>query len=154
MATALKNQKEGFLGKAAGKSCGELATVAAPQKQGLVVGRFRFTGCPPAFRRCTNTLMVYTGVATKVISSIILFHNKKIYEILYIEKALSLFLNSTVVNPKNLHTYCTANKFGIMYSRKRISQNSFPNFIYIFPKSFMIFCQELEDPKRNYENQI
>ncbi len=33
----------------------------------------------------------------------------------------------------------TANKFGLMYSRKRISQNSFPNFIYIFPKSFMIF---------------
>ncbi len=49
---------------------------------------------------------------------------------------------------------CTANNFGIMYSRKRISQNSFPNFIYIFPKSFMRFCQELQDPKRNYENQI
>jgi hypothetical protein len=32
-----------------------------------------------------------------------------------------------------------ANNFGIMYSRKRISQNSFPNLIYIFPKSFMIF---------------
>ncbi len=48
----------------------------------------------------------------------------------------------------------TANKFGLMYSRKRISQNSFPNFIYIFPKSFMMFCQELLDPKRNYENQI
>jgi hypothetical protein len=41
-----------------------------------------------------------------------------------------------------------------MYSRERISQNSFPNFIYIFPKSFMIFCQELLDPKRNYKNQI
>jgi hypothetical protein len=52
------------------------------------------------------------------------------------------------------NTLCTANNFGIMYSRKRISQNSFPNFIYIFPKSFMIFCQELQDPKRNYENQI
>ncbi len=25
--------------------------------------------------------------------------------------------------------------FGFMYSRKRISQNSFPNFIYLFPKS-------------------
>jgi hypothetical protein len=49
---------------------------------------------------------------------------------------------------------CTANKFGIMYSRIRISQNSFPNFNYIFTKSFMIFCQELQDPKRNYENQI
>ncbi len=49
---------------------------------------------------------------------------------------------------------CTANNFGIMYSRKRISQNSFPNFNDIFPKSFMIFCQELIDPKRNYENQI
>ncbi len=48
----------------------------------------------------------------------------------------------------------TANKFGIMYSRIRISQNSFPNFNYIFSKSFMIFCQELQDPKRNYENQI
>jgi hypothetical protein len=48
----------------------------------------------------------------------------------------------------------TANNFGLMYSRKRISQNSFPNLIYIFPKSFMIFCQELHSPKRNYENQI
>jgi hypothetical protein len=33
----------------------------------------------------------------------------------------------------------TANNFGLMYSRKRICQNSFPNFIYIFQKSFMIF---------------
>ncbi len=41
-----------------------------------------------------------------------------------------------------------------MYSRKRISQNSFLNFIFIFPKSFMIFCWELQDPKRNYESQI
>jgi hypothetical protein len=41
-----------------------------------------------------------------------------------------------------------------MYSRKRTSQNSFSNFISIFPKSFMIFCQALQDPKRNYENQI
>jgi hypothetical protein len=48
----------------------------------------------------------------------------------------------------------TANNFGIMYSRKRSSQNSFPNLIYIFPESFMIFCQELQDPKRNYENQV
>jgi hypothetical protein len=48
----------------------------------------------------------------------------------------------------------TANNFGRMYSRKRISQTSFPNFIYIFPKSFMIFCQELSNPKRNYKNQI
>ncbi len=52
------------------------------------------------------------------------------------------------------HIMYTANKFGLRYSRKRISQNSIPNFIYIFPKSFMIFCQELLDPKRNYENQI
>jgi hypothetical protein len=61
---------------------------------------------------------------------------------------------------------CTANNFGFMYSRKRISQKSFPKFIYIYPKSFMIFCQELLDaatmpwpleefnPKRNNENQI
>jgi hypothetical protein len=49
---------------------------------------------------------------------------------------------------------CTANNFGLMYSQKRISQNSFPNFIYIFVKSFMIFCQELSNPKRNYENQF
>ncbi len=48
----------------------------------------------------------------------------------------------------------TANKVGLMYSRKRISQNLFPNFIYIFPKSFMIFYQELLDSKRNYENKI
>jgi hypothetical protein len=52
------------------------------------------------------------------------------------------------------HLPYTANSFGLMYSRKRISQNSFPNLIYIFPKSFMIFCQELHNPKRNYENQI
>jgi hypothetical protein len=49
---------------------------------------------------------------------------------------------------------CTANNFGLMCSRKRISQNSFPNLIYIIPKSFMVFCQELHNPKRNYENQI
>jgi hypothetical protein len=48
----------------------------------------------------------------------------------------------------------TASNFGLMYSRKRIRQDLFPNFIYIFPKSFMIFCQELSNPKRNYENQI
>jgi hypothetical protein len=41
----------------------------------------------------------------------------------------------------------TANNFGIMYSRKRISQNTFPNLIYIFPKSFIIFCQGLQIPK-------
>jgi hypothetical protein len=41
-----------------------------------------------------------------------------------------------------------------MYSRKRISQNSFPNFIPIIPKSFMVFCQELHNPKRNYENRF
>ncbi len=34
-----------------------------------------------------------------------------------------------------------------MYFRKRISQNSFPNLINVFPKSFMIFWQELQDPK-------
>jgi hypothetical protein len=48
----------------------------------------------------------------------------------------------------------TANNFGLMYSRKRISQNSFPNFIHIIPKSFMVFYQELRNPNRNYENQI
>ncbi len=37
--------------------------------------------------------------------------------------------------------------------KKSISQNSFLNLIYIFPKSFII-CQELQDPKRNYEYQI
>ncbi len=51
-------------------------------------------------------------------------------------------------------TYHTANNFEFMYSRNRISHYSFPKFIYIFPKLFMIFCQELLDPKRNYENQI
>ncbi len=55
--------------------------------------------------------------------------------------------------PFHISSY-TANNFGFMYSRNRISQYSFPNFIYIFPKSFMKFCQELLDPKRNYENQI
>ncbi len=48
----------------------------------------------------------------------------------------------------------TTNNFELMNSRKRISQNSFPNFIYIIPKSFMVFCQELCNPKKNYENQI
>jgi hypothetical protein len=63
-------------------------------------------------------------------------------------------------NPHNLEkkrfqpTTLTATKFGLMYSRKRISQTSFPNLISTFPKSLMIFCQELLDPKRNYENQI
>jgi hypothetical protein len=58
-------------------------------------------------------------------------------------------LYSTVTHDRRvLLTVCTANNFGIMYARKRISQNSFPNLIYIFPKSFMIFCQELQqDPK-------
>jgi hypothetical protein len=37
---------------------------------------------------------------------------------------------------------CTANNFEFMYSLQRISLNSFPKFIYIFPKSFMIFQQE------------
>jgi hypothetical protein len=49
---------------------------------------------------------------------------------------------------------CTANNFGLMCSRKRIGQNSFPNLIYVILKSFMVFCQELHNPKRNYENQI
>ncbi len=40
---------------------------------------------------------------------------------------------------------CTANNFEFMYSWKRISQNSFPKFIYIFSKSFMKFWQELLD---------
>jgi hypothetical protein len=53
-----------------------------------------------------------------------------------------------------LYSTYTANNFGLMYSRKRISQNSFPNYIHIIPKSFMVFCQELHNPKRNYENQI
>jgi hypothetical protein len=35
-----------------------------------------------------------------------------------------------------------------------ISQNSFPNFICIIPKSFMVFCQELRNPKKNYENKM
>ncbi len=48
----------------------------------------------------------------------------------------------------------TANNFGLMCSRKRISQNSFPDLIHIIPKSFMVFCQELHNPKRNCENQI
>jgi hypothetical protein len=49
---------------------------------------------------------------------------------------------------------CTANNFGLMYFDKRISQNSFSNFIFIIPKSFMVFCQELHNSKRNDENQI
>jgi hypothetical protein len=53
-----------------------------------------------------------------------------------------------------------------MYSQQKISQNSFPNFIAIFPKLFMIIWQELVDattllsafdeydPKRNDEIPI
>jgi hypothetical protein len=37
----------------------------------------------------------------------------------------------------------TANSFQFLYYLIRISQNSFPNFIYIFPKSFMIFQKEI-----------
>jgi hypothetical protein len=43
----------------------------------------------------------------------------------------------------------TANNFGLLYSWKRISQNSFPNFFYIFPKSFMIFCPNNSNPDLN-----
>jgi hypothetical protein len=39
----------------------------------------------------------------------------------------------------------TGNNFEFIYSRQRISQNSFPKLIHIFPKSFMIFQQELLD---------
>jgi hypothetical protein len=38
-----------------------------------------------------------------------------------------------------------------MYSRQRISQNSFPKLIYKVPKSFMIFQQELLDAALNKE---
>ncbi len=48
---------------------------------------------------------------------------------------------------------CTANNFGLMCSR-RISQNSFPNLIYIIPKSFVVFWQELHNPKRNYKTRF
>jgi hypothetical protein len=70
-------------------------------------------------------------------------------------RQLILKLFSSYFRGKQFILWClrdhTANNFGIRYSRKRISQNSFPN---IFSKPFMIFCQELQDPKRNYENQI
>jgi hypothetical protein len=59
-----------------------------------------------------------------------------------------------VTHFNKLYRRYTANNFGLMYSRKRISQNSFPNLIHIIPKSFMAFCQKLHNPKRNYENQI
>ncbi len=39
----------------------------------------------------------------------------------------------------------TGNNSEFIYSRQRISQNSFPKLIHIFPKSFMIFQQELLD---------
>jgi hypothetical protein len=39
----------------------------------------------------------------------------------------------------------TGNNFEFIYSRQRISQNSFPKLIHIFPTSFMIFQQELLD---------
>jgi hypothetical protein len=37
------------------------------------------------------------------------------------------------------------NNFELMYSRQRVSQNSFTKFLYIVPKSFIIFQQELLD---------
>ncbi len=40
-----------------------------------------------------------------------------------------------------------------LQSLKKNKPKLVSNFIYIFPKSFMIFCQELHNPKRNYENQ-
>jgi hypothetical protein len=49
---------------------------------------------------------------------------------------------------------CTPNNFRFMYSWKRVSQNSFPNFIYIFPKSFMKFWQELRNPKRIMKTKL
>jgi hypothetical protein len=61
--------------------------------------------------------------------------------------------------PLLLPNNCTANNFGLMYSRKRISQNSFPDFIYIFPKSFMILSgttrskKELLKPDFNLGSQ-
>jgi hypothetical protein len=61
-------------------------------------------------------------------------------------------LKGLLLNEKAGPPY-TANNFGLMYSQKRISQNSFPNFIHKIPKSFMVFCQELHNPKRIYENQ-
>jgi hypothetical protein len=52
-------------------------------------------------------------------------------------------------NPESVFSYfplytakCTANNFELMYSRQRMSQNSFPKFIYVFPNSFIIFWQE------------
>jgi hypothetical protein len=65
--------------------------------------------------------------------------------------------NSRIPGPKPLplaQVMHTANNFGLMCSRKRISQNSFPNLIYIIPKSFMVVCQELHNPKRNYETRF
>ncbi len=63
---------------------------------------------------------------------------------------------SALMTPQkaNLDSMRTANNFGLMYSRKRISQNSFPNLSHIIPKSLMVFCQELHNLKRKYENQI
>jgi hypothetical protein len=43
---------------------------------------------------------------------------------------LLLLILKALIVVERLHVH-TANKFGLMYSRKRISQNSFPNFIYI-----------------------
>ncbi len=41
----------------------------------------------------------------------------------------------------------TANNFGIMYSRKRISQNSFSNFIYIFQSHSWYSVRNYKIPK-------
>ncbi len=38
----------------------------------------------------------------------------------------------------------TANNFEFMYSWQRISQNSFPKFIHIFPKSFELIQSQKE----------
>jgi hypothetical protein len=81
----------------------------------MVVGRFRFTGCPPAFRRCTSTLMVYTGVATKVTS---FFHNKKTsYEILYREISIA-FLEQLA--QELAHPHCMNKNFVVLKVTKTV----------------------------------
>ncbi len=87
----------------------------------MVVGRFRFTGCPPAFRRCTTTtLMVYTGVATKVILPVF-FITKRHRTKSHIEKALSLFLKVQSVGRKNCNTHIVWQKFCCCKSNQKLS---------------------------------